>query len=388
MPHPNRTFKIVIAPDSFKSTATTSQAAAFIAEGIQAAVQSNECEGINVEITTVPMADGGEGTSSCFEGIDITLPTTDANGRLTEATYRFDPQSETAYIDVAAASGLPAVEDELRPLTADTYGTGVLIADAQTRGARRIILGLGGTATTDAGTGILVALGATPMNKQGLPLRQGGGALGELDYLDTAQVNIPAAAMSWVLLTDVNSPATGPEGTAHTFAAQKGASEEDIAMLENGIATICAVSGVDPTTPGLGAAGGLPIGITWLSSLIHGNNNNVVIMPGAQVVANACNLEEHIANADLVITGEGRLDHTSFNTKVVGTIARLAAQHQVDMMVLAGSVEPSCSQQFDHLSMTAVELPDFKEHTSVRDQIRFAAQQAFTTYALTKTVQG
>ncbi len=186
------------------------------------------------------MADGGEGTASCFDGTPITLPTTDAAGRLTEATYMFnDGDVAEAYIDVAAASGLPAVADHPVPLTGDTYGTGVLIADAVTRGAQRIILGLGGTATVDGGTGILVALGATPQDKAGHPLRPGGGSLTELAGFDTAQLNIPAAAVEWVLLTDVTNPATGPDGAAAVFGPQKGATPEDITLLDAALAQLC-----------------------------------------------------------------------------------------------------------------------------------------------------
>ena len=180
---------IVIAPDAFKGTATTHDAAAYLAEGIAEALP-------DAELILVPMADGGEGTASCFDGTPVTLPTTDAAGRLTEATYMFnDGDVAEAYIDVAAASGLPTVADHPVPLTGDTYGTGVLIADAVTRGAQRIILGLGGSATVDGGTGILVALGATPQDKAGHPLRPGGGSLTELAGFDTAQLNIPAAAV-------------------------------------------------------------------------------------------------------------------------------------------------------------------------------------------------
>ena len=244
---------IVIAPDAFKGTATTHDAAAYLAEGIAEALP-------DAELVLVPMADGGEGTASCFDGTPVTLPTTDAAGRLTEATYMFnDGDVAEAYIDVAAASGLPAVADHPVPLTGDTYGTGVLIADAVTRGAQRIILGLGGTATVDGGTGILVALGATPQDKAGHPLRPGGGSLTELAGFDTAQLNIPAAAVEWVLLTDVTNPATGPDGAAAVFGPQKGATPEDITLLDAALAQLCDICEVDPTTPGFGAAGGLPI---------------------------------------------------------------------------------------------------------------------------------
>ena len=339
---------IVIAPDAFKGTATTHDAAAYLAEGIAEALP-------DAELVLVPMADGGEGTASCFDGTPVTLPTTDAAGRLTEATYMFnDGDVAEAYIDVAAASGLPAVADHPVPLTGDTYGTGVLIADAVTRGAQRIILGLGGTATVDGGTGILVALGATPQDKAGHPLRPGGGSLTELAGFDTAQLNIPAAAVEWVLLTDVTNPATGPDGAAAVFGPQKGATPEDITLLNAALAQLCDICEVDPTTPGFGAAGGLPIGITWLSTLMHGNHSHIHVLPGARMVAESVGLPELIHSADLVVTGEGRFDKQSTRGKVVGTVLDMAVAADVPVVVVAGSFQEKIAGQ----GVSMVELSD------------------------------
>lgn len=339
---------IVIAPDAFKGTATTHDAAAYLAEGIAEALP-------DAELILVPMADGGEGTASCFDGTPVTLPTTDAAGRLTEATYMFnDGDVAEAYIDVAAASGLPAVADHPVPLTGDTYGTGVLIADAVTRGAQRIILGLGGTATVDGGTGILVALGATPQDKAGHPLRPGGGSLTELAGFDTAQLNIPAAAVEWVLLTDVTNPATGPDGAAAVFGPQKGATPEDITLLDAALAQLCDICEVDPSTPGFGAAGGLPIGITWLSTLMHGNHSHIHVLPGARMVAESVGLPELMQSADLVVTGEGRFDKQSTRGKVVGTVLDMAVATDVPVVVVAGSFQEKIADQ----GVSMVELSD------------------------------
>ena len=339
---------IVIAPDAFKGTATTHDAAAYLAEGIAEALP-------DAELVLVPMADGGEGTASCFDGTPVTLPTTDAAGRLTEATYVFnDGDVAEAYIDVAAASGLPAVADHPVPLTGDTYGTGVLIADAVTRGAQRIILGLGGTATVDGGTGILVALGATPQDKAGHPLRPGGGSLTELAGFDTAQLNIPAAAVEWMLLTDVTNPATGPDGAAAVFGPQKGATPEDITLLDAALAQLCDICEVDPATPGFGAAGGLPIGITWLSTLMHGDRSHVHVLPGARMVAESVGLPELMQSADLVVTGEGRFDKQSTRGKVVGTVLDMGVATDVPVVVVAGSFQEKIAGQ----GVSMVELSD------------------------------
>ena len=368
------TLRVVVAPDSFKGSATSQQAAGWIAEGIQSVI-------VDCDIDHIPMADGGEGTAELFSGETITLPTTDAAGRLTEASYVFNAAEETAYIDVSAASGLPAVKDNPVPLTGDTYGTGVLIADAQTRGARRIVLGLGGSATIDGGTGILVALGANPLDADGHPLRHGGGALGELDHFDTAKVNIPAASVEWVLLADSEFPATGPHGAAHVFGPQKGASLEEIDKVDAALAHLCEVTGVDPEQPGYGAAGAIAVGITWLSELMHGTTEHVHVVSGARTVAAAQGLKETIANAHFVVTGEGKYDGQSTAGKVVSVVAELAEGTDATVAVLAG--------EFDTEVPEGVLAVDIGEQTDdVRAQLVRAGAQAAVDYLNTSTAQG
>ena len=364
--------KIVVAPDSFKSTATAAEAAEWLAEGVRSVIR-------DAHIVLTPMADGGEGTSSLFEGERICLPTTTAAGRLTEAEYTFHAPSKTAYIDVAAASGLPAVDDPV-PLTGDTYGTGVLIADAQTRGAERIVLGLGGTATIDGGTGILVALGVNPLNQAGYQLKPGGGALEQLANFDTAKVNVPAGAVEWVLLTDTTAPATGPEGAAHVFGPQKGATVEDIEVLDRGLARLCEVADVDPATPGLGAAGGVGIGITWLSTMLHGNDEHVHIVPGARVVADSNGLTEQVDGAALVITGEGRFDGQTGTGKVASVVGELASDAGAVFAVAAGRFDEQPAE-----GTIAVTLPEVDD---VREQLVQAGAEIAVAYLNTSTVQG
>lgn len=316
---------IVIAPDSYKGFATSDQAATWLADGVAEVLP-------NATITTFGMADGGEGTAARFSGETITLPTTDAAGRLTEGSYRYDRATKTAYIDLAAASGLPAVTDKLDALSADTYGTGVLIADAQTRGAQRVVLGLGGSATTDGGMGILVALGAAPHDKRGYPLPKGGGPLDRLEHIDTANLNVAAAGMEFVLLADTTAPACGPNGSAEVFARQKGASDEQVAHLDTALMQLCEVTGIDPDLKASGAAGATPVGLMWLSRLIYGTDEHVHLLPGAAVVAQELGLPETIAQADLVITGEGRFDEQSSCGKVISQIFQLvdAAGHNTN----------------------------------------------------------
>lgn len=351
---------IIVAPDSYKGTATASQAATYLAEGVREVLP-------DADITLAPMADGGEGTSEIFGGEVITLPTTNAAGRLTEASYTFDRSTATAYIDVAAASGLPAVADEPVPTTGDTYGTGVLIADAVTRGATRITLGLGGSATTDGGSGILVALGAVLRDKPGYALRKGGAALINLDNIDTSLLNIPAAAAEWILLTDVNAPATGATGAAHIFGAQKGANEEEITLLDEALDHMCEVLDVDGTKPGMGAAGGIAVGLTWLSTLMHGTGDHIHMLPGAPLIARATGIDEMLPKADLVITGEGRLDAQSYTNKVVGTLHILASAAGVPLAVAAGKIDGDVPA-----GIITVEL---ETHPDVASQLRDAGRR-------------
>ncbi|WP_273412122.1 glycerate kinase [Corynebacterium appendicis] len=371
-----KTVRVVVAPDSFKGSASAQDAAAWIAEGIQSVI-------IDCDIAHIPMADGGEGTAELFSGETVTLPTTDAAGRLTEASYVYNASEETAYIDVAAATGLPAVKDNPVPLTGDTYGTGVLIADAQTRGARRIVLCLGGSATIDGGTGILVALGANPLNADGHPLRHGGGALGALDHFDTAKVNIPAASVEWVLLADSEFPATGPQGAAQIFGPQKGASPEEVEKVDAALAHLCEVTGVDPDQAGYGAAGGLPIGITWLSELMHGTTEHVHVVSGARTVAAAQGLKERIAEANFVVTGEGKYDEQSAAGKVASVVTELAQESGATVAILAGAFEADVPE-----GALAVNIGEQADHDDVRAQLVRAGAEAAVAYLNTSTAQG
>ncbi|WCZ39189.1 glycerate kinase [Corynebacterium jeddahense] len=372
-PDPAPSPKIVVTPDSFKSTASAEDAAEWLAEGVRSVIR-------DAQLVLTPMADGGEGTSSLFEGERICLPTTTAAGRLTEAEYTFHAPTATAFIDVAAASGLPAVEDDPVPLTGDTYGTGVLIADAQTRGATRIVLGLGGTATVDGGTGILVALGVNPLDAAGYQLPPGGGALEKLASFDTAKVNVPAGAVEWVLLTDTTAPATGPQGAARVFGPQKGAGPEDVETLERGLARLCEVAEVDPQTPGLGAAGGVGIGLTWLSTMLHGDASHVHIVPGARAVADSNGLAEHVDGAALVITGEGRYDGQTGTGKVASVVGELAREAGAVFAIAAGSFEEASPE-----GTLAVTLPDVED---TREQLVRAGAEIAVAYLNTSTVQG
>lgn len=218
------------------------------------------------------MADGGEGTAEILanaaalfgaEVQTITLPTTDAVGRLTEASYYL--AGEQALIDVASATGLPAVADALNPLHSDSYGTGVLIADAESRGAKQIVLCLGGSATIDGGMGILAALGAAAHDDRGYALPKGGALLVRLASIDTAQLNIKAGALDYTLLADTRAI---PVQAATMYGPQKGAEGEQVALLAGALLRLCEVTGVDEKAESFGAAGGIPIALRWLGNAV------------------------------------------------------------------------------------------------------------------------
>ena len=335
--------RILVAPDSFKGTATAGEAAGAIALGARRALSSADLAATST-VTTLPMADGGEGTAEVLAsaavartgstGQTITLPTTDAVGRLTEASYYL--VGEEAFIDVAAATGLPAVSDALDPLHADSYGTGVLIADAEARGAKHIVLGLGGSACIDGGLGILAALGAAAHDARGYALPKGGAPLVTLDTIDTAQLNMKAAMLDYTLVTDTRAV---PIQAATMYGPQKGAEGEQIALLAGAMLQLCEVTGTDPQAEFMGAAGGIPIALSWLSRTLWGTDEHCRIVPGGRYVAEALNLPARAAEADLLITGEGRFDEQSLTGKVVGTLAELAAEAagSPSLGIIAGS---------------------------------------------------
>ena len=319
------------------------------------------------------MADGGEGTAEVLAsaavarrgtpGQTIILPTTDAVGRLTEASYVL--VGDEAFIDVAAATGLPAVADALDPLHADSYGTGVLIADAEARGARRITLGLGGTASIDGGLGILAALGAAAHDARGYALPKGGAPLVRLDHIDTAQLNMKAGMLDYTLATDTRAV---PVQAATMYGPQKGAEGEQVALLAGAMLQLCEVTGTDPEAPFMGAAGGVPIALSWLSRTLWGNEEHCEVVPGGRFVAEALRLPERVAEADLVITGEGRFDEQSLTGKVVGTVAELAAEptgadKPTRLGIIAGSVtedtpDGSLVQQLEPADTVTQQLSD------------------------------
>ena len=330
---------IVIAPDSFKGSCTSIEAAQAIANGVRTAF------GARAEVRELPMADGGEGTLdalvAAWGGEVVRVPTSDALGRPREGRIGYGKIAGgglRAIIEAADANGLPAVSDlPLRPLDADSHGVGELIVAALESGVNELLLCVGGSATSDGGAGMLRALGARLLDAQGCDVVAGARGLLDVQHVDVRGIDPRAARVTWRIACDVDNPLTGPRGAAAVFGPQKGADAQQIVEIERGLtrfsALLAATAGADPLElrqqRGIGAAGGLALGLTALFG--------AQLVPGAQLVSEAIGLCEALAAATLVFTGEGRLDAQSLDGKVVSRVLAEVAP-EAAVIVLAGSI--------------------------------------------------
>lgn len=326
--------RVVVAPDSFKGSLTARQAADAIAAGVRRAAP-------DAEVLAVPVADGGEGTATCLAdawGTSLVpVPSTDALGRPCEAAYARSPDGRTAAVELASASGLPAVADvPARAGDADTRGTGTVARAALDAGAEEVLLCVGGSATTDGGTGLLHALGARFLDADGRELPPGGAALAHLARVDDTGLHPRARAARWRIACDVTNPLLGPDGAAAVYGPQKGASPALVAELDAALACLADVLreqyGTDVAElPGAGAAGGTPASLVALLG--------ARLEPGAPLVLGATGLPGHLAGADLVLTGEGSFDAQSLQGKLVSVLATTAHEAGAGpVVVLAGHV--------------------------------------------------
>ena len=324
--------KIVIAPDSFKESLSAPEVAAAIARGWLQVFPEAEC-------LLRPMADGGEGT------VDALLAA--VGGERRECQVR-GPMGQpvlahwgllnngTAVIEMAAASGLHWVPREQRDARlASSYGTGELILQALDAGATRIILGLGGSATNDGGAGLLQALGVRLLDEQGRALAAGGAALAKLDRIDLSELDGRLLAAQFEVAADVDNPLCGARGASAVFGPQKGATPEHVleldAALDHYARVVGATLGEDhASSPGVGAAGGL--GFAARAFL------KATFRPGIELVAELSHLADAVVGADLVITGEGRMDAQTLHGKTPVGVARVAQAAGVPVIALAGSL--------------------------------------------------
>ncbi|NRP27419.1 Glycerate kinase [Marinobacterium sp. xm-d-420] len=329
--------KLVIAPDSFKESLDAEGVAHAIAKGIESTLA-------DVDIHCVPVADGGEGTTEALiaatYGQQHTAEVTGPLGQPLNAIWGVLGHQEgvplTAVVETAAASGLDKILPEQRDaLTASTYGTGELILKALDQGARRIIMGLGGSATNDGGTGLLRALGAKFLDAAGQELAEGGAALAHLDCVDLTGFDPRLAETEFLVACDVDNPLLGERGASAIFGPQKGATPEQVQQLDDALARLADVSadllGKDlRDRAGAGAAGGL--GYALVQFL------DARLAPGIDLVLEAVDFHKTLKGADLVITGEGRMDGQSLSGKTPVGVARWAKQHDLPVIALCGSI--------------------------------------------------
>jgi glycerate kinase len=340
--------KVVVAPDSFKESVSAVEAAAAIARGVLSAAPS-------AEVTAVPVADGGEGTvEAILQASGGSLRRTQVHGPLGDpvwAEWGICGDGDTAVIEMAAASGLPLVPPERRaPLASSSRGTGQLVAAALGTGVRRIIVGLGGSATVDGGMGAAAALGVRFIDGNGAEIRDCCGArLADVCRLDLSGLDPRVARAEISVAADVTNPLLGPDGAARVYGPQKGASPDEVDQLERGLSMLAEAmeraTGVDATgLPGAGAAGGMGAGFAaLLGARIEG---------GARTVVEATRLRERAADSDMVITGEGRLDGQSAFGKATACVIGLAAELGVPVFALAGSLGEGY-RQLHGLGLTA-----------------------------------
>ncbi|MBI9011402.1 MAG: glycerate kinase [Clostridiales bacterium] len=331
--------KILIGPDSLKDSVSASQVCHIATELIATYWPEDE-------LITVPLADGGEGTVEALvegaQGRFISLEVTGPLGNAVHARYGLIYNDEVAVIEMAEASGLPLVSKHLRnPMKTTTYGTGELILDAIDKGCKKIIIGIGGSATNDAGIGMMQALGYKCLDKNDNEVPYGGDGLLKLHKIlpPTKDRSALYKAVTFQVACDVKNPLYGENGAAYVYSAQKGADSQMIKHLDQGLMNFseCVKRSFDidiSTLSGGGAAGGL--GASLFASL------DGELLPGFEIINQLLGLEDHLKkDLDLVITSEGQLNHQSFNGKLPIELAKLAKTYNTPTIVLVGSTELS-----------------------------------------------
>ncbi len=374
--------KIIIAPDSFKESLSAECAAMAIEDGFRAVFPE-------LEAVRLPVADGGEGTVDALiaatGGHRIDIEVTNPQGHRVRGFYGVNGKGDCAVIEMAAASGLMLVPAGQRdPLAATSFGTGELIRHALDGGIRHIILGIGGSATVDGGIGMVQALGGRFTDAQGIDLPWGGAALAQLAAIDLSQLDPRLAQCRIEVACDVENPLTGPCGAAAVFGPQKGASVQDVQVLDAALAHLAAVIfrhlGVNVLEwPGGGAAGGMGVAARLF---LRGNMRS-----GIDIIMDAIGLEEAMQGATLVITGEGRLDQQTINGKAPVGVARLAQRYHVPVIGLAGILGEGVEVVHQHgLEAVFSILPRLAPLETVLEQgeenLRYAAQNLARVYRL------
>ncbi|RAK12680.1 glycerate kinase [Halanaerobium saccharolyticum] len=325
--------KILVAPDSFKGSLTAMEAAENIGNGIHRADSE-------IDVDLLPMADGGEGTVQSLvdatDGEIIKKEVTGPLGNQVEAFYGLLGDGKTAVIEMAAASGLPLVPEEKKnPLKTTTYGTGELIASALEQGVEQIIIGIGGSATNDAGVGMAQALGAEILDAEGNQIDFGGGSLDQIEAMNLNSLDSRLKDVEILAACDVDNPLYGEDGAAYVYAPQKGADKKMVEILDQNLRHFnqIAIKELDKDTnkiPGAGAAGGLGAGLVAFL--------NAELKAGVDIVLEIIDFESRLKDVDLVITGEGMLDGQSIYGKTPVGVSRSAAKKDIPVIAVAGTL--------------------------------------------------
>ena len=335
--------KIIIAPDSYKESLTAMEVATAIEAGFRQVMPT-------AEYIKLPMADGGEGTVQSLvdasNGTIIEHAVTGPLGTQVNAFFGLMGDGKTAVIEMAAASGLHLVSPDLRnPMLTTSYGTGELILAALDHGVDHIIVGIGGSATNDGGIGMAQALGVQLLDRNGQALKFGGQALAQLATIDITTVDPRLANIKLEVACDVDNPLCGEKGASQVFGPQKGATPAMVTALDQHLAHYAAIIkqdlGVDiKNTAGAGAAGGMGAALLGLF--------NAQLRSGIEIVIDAVNLGDIVQDADLVITGEGRIDSQTIHGKTPIGVARTAKQYHKPVIGIAGCLSQDCGVVYDH----------------------------------------
>ncbi|WP_434358428.1 glycerate kinase [Parasalinivibrio latis] len=334
---------IVICPDSFKESLSASDAAQAIEAGFRRIIPE-------AKYTRIPMADGGEGTVQsmvdALGGSVIPVKVTGPLGEQVEAFFGISGDGQTAVIEMAAASGLHLVPIAQRnPLLTSSQGTGELILAALDKGVSHIIIGLGGSATNDGGAGMACALGARLLDGEGNDLNPGGGALGKLDTINLSGLDPRIKKVQIDVACDVDNPLCGPNGASTIFGPQKGATDEMVAILDSNLSHYASVVEKQlncdiASIPGAGAAGGLGAALAGIFG--------ASLRPGVEIVIETVRLHNYLADADLVITGEGRIDSQTVHGKTPIGVAKAAKLHGLPVIGIAGAVSDDSQIVSEH----------------------------------------
>jgi len=327
--------KIVIAPDKFKGSLSGPEFCDAVAEGLKKIIP-------NVNIVKMPLADGGDGTAEIIghylKGESISVVATDPLFRPLKCTYLYDNNSQTGYIEMAGISGLQLLDSKERNCMHTTsLGTGELLVDALNRGAKKLILGIGGSATNDGGMGVAAALGFRFLDKNGIELQPLGRNLIKVVAIDDSKRQI-AARIELKIACDVSNPFFGKNGASYIYGAQKGASQSEIELLDAGLRNFAKVVfekyQIDmQKTPGAGAAGGIGGGAMALLG--------ATLVSGIELIKELSHFEETITDADWIITGEGKLDSQTLSGKTISGVLQSALKNDILVAAFCGAVELS-----------------------------------------------